>query len=282
LRFVTGQDCAERYRGVLAVPIIVKNVPYGGLLLYYKEPHVGSKEETELAAVFGDHAALAIENARLQDQVEESAIAAERTRLARELHDAVTQTLFSASVIAETVPRIWETHPQEAQRGLGELQQLTRGALAEMRTLLLELRPSALTEKPLGDLLRNLTEATTSRTRVPVELEVEGDSLLPPQVQIALYRIAQEALNNIVKHANATEVIVRLDVENGEAVLSVADDGAGFSAVKTSPAGHFGVSIMRERAQQIGASLDILSEQGRGTQVTVQWRGEKGAIREQD
>jgi PAS domain S-box-containing protein len=277
----SGQDCTDRYRALLAVPIIVKDVPYGGLILYCKQPHVCSQEEVELAVVFGDQVALAIENARLQDQVEESAVAAERTRLARELHDAVTQTLFSASVIAETIPRIWDTHPHEAQRGLEELRQLTRGALAEMRTLLLELRPSSLTEKPLGDLLRNLTEATTSRTRVPVDLTVEGDAVLPPQVQIALYRIAQEALNNVVKHAGATEVAVSLYAANGDATLSVRDNGTGFHTAAAPPMGHFGVSIMRERAQQIGAALEIASDAGSGTKVTVRWRGEKGTIHEQ-
>jgi PAS domain S-box-containing protein len=278
LRPATGQSFPNRYRALLAVPIIVKDVPYGGLLLYYEEPHACSQEEVELAVVYADQVALAIENARLHEQVEENAVAAERTRLARELHDAVTQTLFSASVIAESIPRIWDTHPQEAQRGLEELQQLTRGALAEMRTLLLELRPSTLTEKPLGDLLRNLAEATTSRTRVPVELSVEGDDVLPTQVQVALYRIAQEALNNVVKHAGATEVVVRLHAADSDVTLFVQDNGTGFDPTVAPPAGHFGVNIMRERAQQIGAALDITSEPGSSTRVTVHWTREKGTI----
>jgi len=158
---------------------------------------------------------------------------------------------------------------------------LTRGALAEMRTLLLELRPSTLTEKPLGDLLRSLAEATTSRTRVPVELNVEGNDVLPPQVQVALYRIAQEALNNIVKHADATEVKVSLHAAGGNVTLSIQDNGIGFDPAVAPPAGHFGVNIMRERAQQIGAALDVASAPGSSTRVTVHWAREKGAIREQ-
>lgn len=275
-----GQASTSRYRALLAVPILVRDVPYGGLLLYYEQPHACSQEEVELASIYGDQVALAIENARLHQQVEESAIADERSRLARELHDAVTQTLFSASVIAETIPRIWDTHPQEARQGLEELQQLTRGALAEMRTLLLELRPSTLTEKPLGDLLRSLAEATTSQTRVPVDLSVDGNDVLPPQVQIALYRIAQEALNNIVRHSGATSVVVSLDARDGEATLSVQDNGIGFDPAVAPPAGHFGVSIMRERAQQIGAVLDIASQPGSSTRVTVHWTREKGTIDE--
>jgi len=281
LQLAANGAFVDHYRALLAVPIIVRDVPYGGLLLYYEQPHACSQEEVELAAVYGDQVALAIENARLQEQVEESAIAGERSRLARELHDAVTQTLFSASVIAETIPRIWDTHPQEARQGLGELQQLTRGALAEMRTLLLELRPSTLTEKPLGDLLRSLAEATTSRTRVPVELSVDGESLLPPQVQVALYRIAQEALNNVARHAGATEVSVSLHASDAQVTLSVQDNGIGFDPAIAPPAGHFGVSIMRERAQQIGATLDITSAPGSSTRVTVHWTRGQGAIHDQ-
>jgi signal transduction histidine kinase/CheY-like chemotaxis protein len=281
LQPATGPAFADHYRALLAVPIIVRDVPYGGLLLYYEQPHACSQEEVELAAVYGDQVALAIENARLQEQVEESAIAGERSRLARELHDAVTQTLFSASVIAETIPRIWDTHPEEARRGLGELQQLTRGALAEMRTLLLELRPSTLTEKPLGDLLRSLAEATTGRTRVPVDLSVDGEGLLPPQVQVALYRIAQEALNNVVKHAGATAVAVSLRASDGQVTLTVQDNGVGFDPTVAPRAGHFGVSIMRERAQQIGAEFVIASEPSGSTRVTVHWAREQGATHEQ-
>jgi PAS domain S-box-containing protein len=202
----------------------------------------------------------------------EVAVAEERNRLARDLHDAVTQTLFSASVIAESIPRIWERYPDEAQQGLEELRQLTRGALAEMRTLLIELRPAGLTEKPLGDLLRNLTEATTSRTRVPIELSVEGNGVLPPDVQITLYRIAQEALNNIAKYAESSQVVVTLQCQMSKVELAIQDNGPGFD-VEQIPAGHMGIGIMRERAQEVGAQLEVLSQPGQGTLVTVRWRG---------
>jgi signal transduction histidine kinase len=255
----------------LAIPIAIKEQVYGGMLLCYVEPRHFSEDEIHLAVVFGDQVALAIENARLRDRLEEAAVTEERSRLARELHDAVTQTLFSASVIAESVPRIWKSHPKEARRGLEELRQLTRGALAEMRTLLLELRPAALTEKPLGGLLRNLTEATTSRTRVPIDLVVEGDVILPPRVQVALYRIAQEALNNVAKHAGANQVIVGLRAQQAEARLSIQDNGRGFDPELT-PAGHLGVGIMRERAENIGARLRIDTQLGTGTEIVVNWR----------
>ncbi|MBN1581734.1 MAG: PAS domain-containing protein [Anaerolineae bacterium] len=264
-------DPSSAYRSLLAVPIAIKEEIYGGMLLYYADPHEFPADEIELAVLFGDQVALAIENARLRDEVGQAAVAAERSRLARDLHDAVTQTLFSASVIAESIPRIWDRYPDEARRGLEELQQLTRGALAEMRTLLLELRPAALIEKPLGELLRHLTEAVTSRTRVPIELAVEEEASLPPDVQVVLYRIAQEALNNVAKHAAASQVTVELHASPAQATLRVHDNGRGFD-LDTIPPGHLGVGIMHERAESVGIAFKIDSRAGYGTEITAEWQ----------
>lgn len=258
------------YRALLAVPIVVQNEVYGGMLLYYGEPRVFNDEEIELAAAFGDQVALAIGNDRLREQVKEAATTAERDRLARELHDAVTQTLFSAGLIAEALPRVWERDPEQGLRGLQELRHLTRGAAAEMRTLLVELRPAALTEKPLGELLRHLTEAMTSRTRVPIDLKVDGNCTLPPDVQIALYRIVQEALNNVAKHAGASRIKVQLQCQPLWAALQINDDGAGFDPDDVLP-DQFGLCIMRERAEGVGAWLDIDSQPGQGSKVSVSW-----------
>ncbi|HUS69329.1 MAG TPA: MASE3 domain-containing protein [Anaerolineae bacterium] len=260
----------DLYQALLAVPITVRDQPYGVIALYYVEPREFPEEEVELATVFGHQVALAIENARVRDQVQEAAAIAERERLAGDLHDAVTQTLFSAALIAETLPRIWERNPERGIEGLEELRELTQGALAEMRTLLLELRPAALTEKPLGDLLSHLATAVTSRSRVPVKLTVDGDSSLPPETQIGLYRIAQEALNNMIKHAKASEAFVDLHCEPGRATLSIRDDGRGFDPADVMPA-HLGLGIMRERAERIGATLEINSDLGQGTQIKVDW-----------
>ena len=266
---------ARVYRALLAVPIVVHGEIYGGMLLYYGEPRAFSDEEIELAILFGEQVALAIANAQLREQVQQAAAGAERERLARELHDAVTQTLFSASLIAEAVPQIWDANPEEGRRGLEELRQLTRGALAEMRTMLLGLRPAALTEKPMGELLRHLAEAVTSRTRMPVALRVEGDSALPPDVQVALYRIAQEALNNVAKHAEASHVSVDLHSHSGWVSLEVSDDGCGFDEADILP-DRMGLSIMRERAERIGAALEIQTQPGQGTQVVVNWSATDG------
>ena len=269
----TASSWPRWYRAWLAVPIITKSEVYGGMLLYYSEPRALSEEEIQLAISFCDQAALAIENARLRERVEQTAATAERERLARELHDAVTQTLFSASVIAEAMPRIWFEYPEERERGIEELQHLTRGALAEMRTLLVELRPTALTEKPLGELLGHLAAAVSGQTRVPIQLTVEGDTMLEPERQVALYRIAQEALNNMAKYARASQAWVGLRCGAASGQLEVADDGCGFDVeAATAAPERLGLGIMRERAEAIGAHFAVESLPGQGTRVCVRWQ----------
>ncbi len=204
-------------------------------------------------------------------QAEQAAAVAERERLARDLHDAVTQSLFSVAAIAEALPRVWKRDPQEALRGLEELRRLTQGALAEMRAMLLELRPAALTEHRLDALLDQLAEAMVGRTRMPVTTKLVGECSLPAEVQIALYRIAQEALNNIAKHARASQAMLSLECGPGHAKLSIKDDGCGFDQETIEPH-QLGLGIMHERAQAAGATLKIESQPGQGTLVTVDWR----------
>ena len=262
----------ERYRALLAVPVLVKDEVYGAILLFYVDSRTIPDEDVELAGLFGTQAALAVENARLRWEVEQAAIAAERNRLARELHDAVTQSLFSASLIAEVLPLVWERHPEEARRGLEELRRLTAGALAEMRSLLLELRPATLTEQTLGLLIRRLADAMAARTRVPVDVTLSGDRRLPADVHIALYRITQEALNNISKHARASRACVHLHCGLEGLTLRIADDGRGFDA-ETVQSHQLGLAIMRERAGAIGAGFKIRSDPGQGTEIRVTWPG---------
>jgi PAS domain S-box-containing protein len=259
------------FAGSMTVPLVVGDQAYGGLAFYYAEEQPFSHEQVQLALTFAEQAALALENAQLRQQAAQTAVAAERSRLARDLHDAVTQTLFSASLIAEVLPRIWERDAAEGQRRLAELRELTRGALAEMRTLLLELRPSALVEAQLSDLLRQLGESITGRARVPVSVEVEGECQIPVEVKVAFYRIAQEALNNVAKHSGASQAVVRLHCTPDQAALAVCDDGCGFDAAQIPP-DHLGLGIMRERANDIQADLAIDSQPGAGTQIKLSWR----------
>jgi signal transduction histidine kinase len=199
---------------------------------------------------------------------------AERDRLAQDLHDSVTQGLYSASLIAETLPLIWEEDPEAGRRGLKQLERLTEGALAEMRALLLELRPAALVAQKLPVLLRQLAAATMSRTRTVVTTTVMGDCSSPDEVKIALYRITQEALNNVVKHAQARHAWVNLQGDGLKITLTISDDGCGFHPEATNPPG-LGCGIMRERARDIDAAFNITSQPDLGTEVLVEWQTPK-------
>jgi signal transduction histidine kinase len=274
-----------RFRSLMAVPLVGKDRVYGVIALCFSESRGFSHEELKLAMSFGDQAALAIENAELRAKAEESAAAAERSRLARDLHDAVTQTLFSASLIAEVLPRLWKQSEDEGLKRLDELRRLTRGALAEMRSLLLELRPATLMEVGLEDLLRQLAEAMTGRAGIPVYVELGGASCggvcaLPPQARVGLYRIAQESLSNVVRHSGASEAWVSLTCSGNqsEAIhveLRVRDNGRGFDQDVVSPE-HLGLRIMQERAAAIGARISVESRIGRGTEIVVAWNGLRG------
>ena len=210
-------------------------------------------------------------------QLKEKAAEEERTRLARDLHDAVSQTLFSTSLIAEVLPRLWERNKDEGLQKLEEVRQLTRGALAEMRTLLFELRPTALADAELSDLLRQLSESVIGRARVPITLEIEGNCAIPTDVKIALYRIAQEALNNIAKHSEASRAQITLHCQPHQVSLDIIDNGHGFDVTKVAP-GSFGLGNMRERANHIGALLKIESKAGEGTEITVDWHDNGGEV----
>jgi signal transduction histidine kinase len=260
----------RHFNAYLNIPLLIREEVYGSLGLFYKNPRQFTDEEIGLALAFSDQAALAIENARLRAQAEKTAVAAERSRLARDLHDAVTQTLFSASLIAEVLPRLWEKNPQEGQRRLEELRQLTRGALAEMRTLLLELRPTALAEANLGELFRHLAEAFSSRARIPVEFSIQGSLDLSAEVKVSLYRIAQEALNNVAKHAEASHAALRIVCTQNAITLTIQDDGRGFYLASIALE-HLGLGIMKERAEYIHARLQIISQPDAGTTIEVTW-----------
>ncbi len=265
---------AAAYGALLALPLAVKDERYGALSLYYRQPRDFDDDHIALATAFADQTALVLENARLREQAEQAAVFEDRQHLARELHDAVTQTLFSANLIAEVLPELWDTNPVEARQRLAQLRRLARGALAEMRLLLVELRPQVLTDHTLGDLLRQLGEAASGSTGAGVTVRMEGPSTarLPAEVQAAFFRIAQESLNNIVKHAQATRVDIFLLYESDGGVrLEIRDDGRGFNVAANEP-GHLGLGIMRERAQDIDAVLRIDSQIERGTWIELTWR----------
>lgn len=262
------------WQSFVQLPVAAKGTAFGALLLFTRRTVDLPAEQLTFLSALGHQIGMAVDNARLYEKAEESAAAMERDRLARDLHDAVSQTLFSASLIAEVLPRIYERDPAHGRQRLDELRQLTRGALAEMRTLLLELRPAALTEADLPDLLRQLGEAVIGHSRIPIDVQVDTSMDLPPEVRVAIYRITQEALNNVAKHSGAEQANVRLrdSREDGRDALEliVQDDGHGFD-VGDAPSGRLGLAIMAERAESIHARLQVDSRAGEGTRIRVVW-----------
>lgn len=195
----------------------------------------------------------------------------ERQRLARDLHDAVSQSLFSANVIAESLPRLHEINPERTFGQLQQLHRLTRGAVAEMRTLLFELRPENLINTSLELLMTQLVHALQARKHIEASVILKGrnDKSLPEEVHVAVYRIAQEALNNIAKHAQASHIRVRLTRRPAYVKLDIVDNGNGFDTHAISSG--FGLISMRERAASIGASVHIQSKKGVGSKISMVW-----------
>jgi two-component system nitrate/nitrite sensor histidine kinase NarX len=273
IRLTAGTELETTYsylRCWMGVPLIVKDQVIGMLTLDHRQPGYYGSSQAELAMAFASQVAVAIENARLFQQAEQVAVAHERNRLARDLHDAVSQTLFSATLIAEVLPKLWEQNPEIGKQKLSEMRLLTRGALSEMRTLLLELRPDAFRDVDLGDLYRHLGNAFTGRTHIPVTFTQQGETGLPLEVKEVFYRVGQEALNNIAKHAGASAVQIRLTASDQRAEVEISDNGCGFDPSTLSPE-NLGIKIMRERAETIEAKLEIESATGKGTVTRIFW-----------
>lgn len=256
----------------IAIPIRTEGEIIGALTFFSRKFRPVDRELMQVLETAGNQIGLYIERNRAEQAQQEKtrmlAALEERQRLARDLHDSVTQTLFSASVVAEMLPLLWTRDPDKVKPGLEELNQLTRDALTEMRSLLCELRAPTTTTGDLGELLKLLAEKLTNRTNIQVTLDVRLP--IPPSVdtQMALYRITQEALNNIAKHAAASHVWVRLTGDAGQIALQIEDDGCGFDTNQI-PVDHFGLAIMRERAEAVGAILQINSTPGSGTRLGI-------------
>jgi signal transduction histidine kinase len=262
-------------RSWMATPLVAHDDMIGALRVDHVAPNYFTPERERLLEAIGNQAALAIEHARLFTLAEQAAVMAERNRIARDLHDAVSQTLFAASVTADSLDKSFQKDPHQAKEQLDELRQLNRGALAEMRMLLFELRPDALRHADLEELLGHLVNAARSRLNIEVDLKIDDDLALPSHVKTQFYRIAQEALNNIAKHSRATHASVSVARLDRQIELRVTDNGCGFDdAVEKS--GHFGLTNMRERAQEIGAVFELKSAPDKGAEISVVWGGRIG------
>ena len=261
----------------MAVPLKSRESVLGVLRVDHAEPDFFDDERVRLLAAVGSQTGLAMRHAQLLSQQKDQAVVAERNRIARDLHDAVSQTLFAANVIAGTLgrmaARLAEIDPSASalQQQAEALERLNKGALSEMRLLMFELRPDALQHLPLAELLQHAIDALVGRGGIEVSQRLAREDRLPSATRVQLYRIAQEALSNIGRHSGARHAVIEWIVpEQGVGGrLRIADDGRGFDP-GMSPPGHFGLRNMAERAAEIGATWTITSGPDEGTEIRLE------------
>jgi PAS domain S-box-containing protein len=255
-------------RACLMVPLILKDHVMGMLMLTSSEADAFSEHHATLALAIANQAAIAIENARLYEQAQALAALEERQKLARELHDSVSQALYSISLGAHTARTLLDRDPALVVEPLDYVVGLAKAGLAEMRALIFELRPESLETEGLVSALTKQGSALQFRHEVAVNLDLGLEPDLPLPVKQDLYRIAQEALHNTVKHAEAHMVSVSLSQTRDTVILEVRDDGVGFDPAGAFP-GHLGLRSMQERVKQLGGVLSIESAPGHGTTISA-------------
>jgi signal transduction histidine kinase len=252
------------------VPLATRDRKHGVLASYYHHADEPDADELAFLATIGNQAAIAVENARLFAAAQEKASLEERARLARELHDSATQTVFSKGMLANAAQRQHERGAAGLGETLARVSALAQQAHAELRALLFELRPEDVLAQGLGSGLERLAAAVQTRTGLPVTFAGTVAASLPPERALAVFRIIQEALNNAVKHARASSVTVAAALGGDGLRLTVADDGVGFdsAAVLASRSG-LGMRSMQERAAAAGLTLTIASAPGCGTRLAL-------------
>jgi signal transduction histidine kinase len=239
----------------------------GALAIEHLEANRFTEWQARLVEAFADHCAVAIENARLFEQSRQLAVFSERRRLAAELHDSVSQSLYGISLGAHTILSILESEPDRVRQVLNHVLNLAEAAFSDMRTLIFELRPEALQSYGLVTALSRQADILRRNHEIQVHLALGSEpKMVSADTKEVLYRIAQESMNNIVKHARATEVCLKLSQEAGALCLTVHDNGGGFDPM-LDYAGHLGLRVMRERVEGCHGTLEIMSTPSEGTTV---------------
>ena len=261
-----GRAAMSKVNGAVVLPLEAAERALGCLVIEPRQGQDLSDSDVDRLAILADQASSAISNSRSLVMARSLAALEERQSLANDLHDSVSQTLWTATLLAETLARASDLSAEQRDRA-DRLHALTAGALSEMRTLLLELRPSVIEETPFADLVQQLVSAFESRRRAKCVVHLDREVEPLPTVKVALYRILQESLNNVSRHADAESVHISVEVTGDVLEMRVRDDGEGFEMGSASE--HFGLRIMAERADAIGASLHVDSRLGEGTTVSV-------------
>jgi len=258
-------------RSWLVLPLVAKGDLIGCLVLTHSRPDYYSAQSRTLSQTYANQVSIAIHNAQLYKQARDNAAVEERNRLARELHDSVAQALYSISLFIDATRMALKTNkPQVVENHLEELTQLAKEAMSDMRLMIFELRPPILERIGLVAALQSRLDSVEARAGFQASFYSDGAIHLPPEKESELYRISQEALNNVIKHAQANRVSVQLIGENGCVRLIIEDDGIGFDPSNAEHEGGQGFRNMRERATQIGANCAFESVPGHGTKLTIE------------
>ena len=256
-------------RACMLVPLLLRDQVIGILVLVASQEDAFTQQQAALAQGVATQAAIAMENAQLYEQAQQLAAVEERQRLARELHDSVSQALYGMALGLHTARIQLDRDPNELPESLDYLLSLAQAALDEMHALIFELRPEALESEGLVSALSKQGAALQARHGITIQAELCEEPDLPLTVKQELYRIAQEAMQNTVKHARASKVDLRLSQNANAVILEVRDDGVGFDPLGSFP-GHLGLHSMQERVSSLSGMLQIESAPGRGTFVLAQ------------
>lgn len=258
-------------RSWIGIPLIIREQVTGLMSLTHSEPGFYNKAHARLAEAISNQVAVAIENARLYEQAQNLATLEERQRIARELHDSVTQLLYGICLYSTAATRsIRSKNYTHIRENLTEIKENALQALQEMRLLILEMNPPLLQKEGLVAALQSSLEVIETRTGLETELVSDGIGRLPRQVEPELYRIAMEALNNLVRYARAKKVTVDIHTRAGWVFLEICDNGIGFDLDKARNSGGMGLINMEQRARQIGGRLEVISSPGEGTKICVE------------
>ena len=252
-------------RAWIGIPLILRGKVTGLLSLTHDKPGYYTQTHARLGQAITNQIAIAIENARLYGQAQDLATLEERNRIARELHDSVTQLLYAISLYSTAASRsATKKNMDQVQENLTEIKDNALQALQEMRLLILELDPPLLQKHGLVTALRTSLESIESRAGLETVLKTDGISRLPSAIEPDVYRIAMEALNNLVRYARAKKVTVDLQTRSNWVILDICDNGVGFELEYARNNGGLGIHNMKQRAHRLGGHLEITSSPGPG------------------
>jgi signal transduction histidine kinase len=253
----------------LGVPVTVKGDVVGRLYLTNKQdaPEF-SADDQALVETFALHAGIAIENARLHEQVQRLAVFDERDRISRDLHDSVIQSIYAVTLLLDDVPELVETEPGEARQRVDDAIDALLAVIRDIRNFIFGLRPLLLDSGNLLDGLKALADELRRNTTTDIEIVGEAPESLSLEVVTDLLAIAREALANVARHADATHASMRLDASDERIRLEIADDGRGFTPGAIG-GGHHGLANMRARTEALGGTLETHSSPGAGTRIIV-------------